>query len=151
METSNFGRILTDIYDKPVYDIRLGVGSAILIDFDESLDPKDPLSRGKWAVTIWGHWNMLFPDRNIIGSADPRNVIEELIPQLLGHSLVKIEISHPALYTSFLFDNGISLRLLSPYSGGSERRNFLVIFTPNHHTLSLGPGSNWQYEAEMGD
>jgi hypothetical protein len=128
------------------WDVTLGHGSFITIEFGKPLPSNDPRSpRGEWH--LWVYLCIWYLEKNgelLAASEDPRPKLEAAVHHLEHRTLQSVKLSLPALETVFVFDEGITLHLFPVYTEEFEQ---WFLYAPDGNVLTIGPGTQWTYES----
>lgn len=153
MKTNN--DILRDTLHKiiglEINDINLGHGSFVTIDFGKTIEIKivtkkreKTFKRGEWHLWIYMcAWRIDKIKLPFVGSNDPRDVIEAKLKQLKSKKLKKFIFSRNTMDVCLKFEDGFSLFLFNCNTIEGEH---WMLFTPDQHVFSVGPGSKITYE-----
>lgn len=85
-------------------------------------------------------------DEILVSSMDSREKVLAQYSQLVGKTLVHVEIAPPAGDTSFILGNGMSLRCF-PVS--CRNGDIWCMTSADYDELRLGPGSRWSYRSSF--
>lgn len=77
----------------------------------------------------------------LVASEDPRSRLGEAVRAIEGCRFFSVSITSPALETTFVFDQGIRLRVF-PVSTEEDVEHWLP-FMPDGDVLGIGPGTGW--------
>lgn len=136
--------IIAPLLGRPAWDVRLGIGSFITVEFGErvTVSPRD--SRGEWLLWItYAGWLLENSTGILVSSGDDRKLIRQEIVILEGRPLQVIRVSLNPPETRFVFDEGLALSTFPDgYVPDSELWN---LFTPQNKVLVLYPTGRWSY------
>jgi hypothetical protein len=142
--------IINPLLGHTAWDVKLGVGSFITMEFGNRLIGAHGKSRGEWYLWVYCcGWYLEQPNGIFIGCEDPRDNIKKEITTLDGHVLEAVVISPTAFETNFVFDRGFVLHTF-PLNFIDPRKHWML-FTPQGKVLVLGPGKDWSYEFSSND
>jgi hypothetical protein len=137
---------ISSLLGMKAWGISLGVGSFITIEFGKALSPEKDTERqhGEWHLWIYcAAWRLETEREVIVGSEDPRSIIEDSIQGLNGASLNSVVISGPAFDTVFEFEGSKKLRVF-PLSSHQDCE-YWMLYTPDGRVLTIGPGTTWTF------
>ena len=143
---------IQEIYDKMkpligkrAWNIERTWGSFITFEIGHIVSVSEDVTRSEWLLSI-RHcvWRLQTSDDVICGSEDPHDHMDPALKRLENLAFLAFEIFHPSLEMTISFELGLFLRLFPIYTY-EEDFEHVVLFTPDHHFLKLGPGSNWVY------
>lgn len=138
--------IIDPLLGHTAWNVKLGVGSFITMEFGNRVIGAHGKPRGEWYLwTYCCGWYLEKPDGVFIGCQDPRDIIKQEITTLEGHILEVVVISATAFETNFVFDRGYVLHTF-PLNFIDPCKHW-ILFTPQEKVLVLGPGMNWSYES----
>lgn len=137
---------IAPVLDTPAWGVKLGVGSFITIEFGPSRTREGAKhAHGEWHLWVYYcAWRLDQENDVLAASEDPRPTMEAAVRRLEGQALRSVEVSAPALETTFRFSDGLVLRLFPIYSQEYEHWMF---YTPDGHVLTIGPGTSWTYQS----
>ena len=154
-DNGNGTRILKDIPNKiqglKAYNVKLGHGSFLTIDFGEPIEIKvqtkkgiEKFTRGEWHLWIYMcAWRIDKGNRALVGSNDSRNKIESVLKKIDGKELILFDLKH-SLDAVLVFDGKYELRM---FSINTEDQDQWMIYTPDRNVLTVGPGNKCSYES----
>jgi hypothetical protein len=129
----------------PAWDVKLGLGSFITMQFGSAIADRKGIKRGEWYLWIYCcGWFLEEAHEQFIGSEDPRELLQQRLTVLEGRILQDIQIAYPPFLTRFIFEGGITLHTF-PLSFTDDNA-YWKLFTPHRKVLSVGPAGNWAYE-----
>ena len=111
----------------------------------ESLPSGDRTARdgGEWHLLIYSCvWRIEKDGRMLAGLDIQEPEMKAILEALENKALVSVELSPPLWDTSFVFEDGFTLRTFSVYT---EEEIHWQLFAPDGNVLSLGPGTSWSY------
>ena len=130
--------------------IKLGHGSFLTIDFGRKIENKvktgkgDKIAeRGEWHLWVYMcPWRIDKQNTPWIGSNDHRKLIEKKLCEINCGDLVQYKILNDSLDTCFIFNNDI---VLSLFDCSVIEDEHWMLFTPDDHVFTLGPGNQVSY------
>jgi hypothetical protein len=131
--------------------VKLGYGSFINFDFGKDIektlktrsDGYKTIYFGEWYIWVYMcTWRIDKNDSPLIGSHDPRELIEQNLQKLECQKLSEISIHNKAFDSSFSFGEEYKLHLFSCQVSDYEQWKF---FTPERKVFVAGPGATWSY------
>lgn len=137
---------LLPLFGKKAWDVSLGVGSFITIEFGNPVAPESEEGRthGEWHLWVCScAWRLEEGDEVLAGSDDPRETLQEAIRCIEGLSLQSVELFPPAPDVVFRFGDNVVLRLF-PCEFVEESEHWML-FTPDENVLTLGEEGGWTY------
>ena len=150
----NCTRILKDIPSKiqglKAYNIKLGYGSFLTIDFGEPIEINiktkkgiEKFTRGEWHLWIYMcAWRIDKGNRALVGSSDSRKKIESVLKKIDGKELISFDIKR-SLDAVLVYNGKYELRI---FSINTEDQDQWMIYTPDKNVLTVGPGNKCSYE-----
>lgn len=130
---------------KSAWNVMLGEGSFITIEFGLPIPAKRPRGRphGEWHLWIYCcGWYISRSSHMLIASEDEREKIENQIQIVNGLTLMYIDIRAPAFETTLKFSEDVNIHLFPVFS---EQYEHWMLYTPDGHVLTIGPGTSWSY------
>jgi hypothetical protein len=128
----------------------LGVGSFVTIEFGSRRPATEASERphGEWHLWVYCcAWRLETEDEVVAASEDPRQKLQAAVQRLNNRVLQAVKVERPALETTFTFDDELTLRLFPIFSKDFEH---WMLYDPNGFVLTVGPGTEWSYEAASG-
>jgi hypothetical protein len=130
---------------KPAWDVELGEGSFLTLEFGESVVPSETDRKLHGTGHLWVYccaWRIETPDDVLAYSEDERSRLASIVHVLNGKSLESVEINFPHGDTLLHFSGRLILRLIPIHSQTYEH---WMLYTPEG-VLVFGPGTEWQFE-----
>ncbi|HEU4326413.1 MAG TPA: hypothetical protein VFS21_24950 [Roseiflexaceae bacterium] len=149
-DINQISAIIEPLIGQKAWNVALGVGSFVTIDFGNVVPSKRPGGRSYGEWYLWMYccaWYMSKDDDIVVGSEDERETISAHIHIVSGLELVKVTIKPPAFEATFNFADGVALHLFPVFSTEYEH---WMLYTPHNNVLTLGPGSTWSYAPSAG-
>jgi hypothetical protein len=138
-------RIVQPLLGYKAWNVKLGVGSFITMEFGEPVVNKRGKLYGEWYLWIYCcGWYLENPNSTFVGSEDPREILKQKIGALEGCGLEKVVISPTAFETNFGFEGGILLHTFP--LNFFDQCVYWKLFTPQKRVLTLGPAPKWSFE-----
>ncbi len=143
--------ILDGLLGFKVFDVKLGHGSFITMDFGMPIEVQVETSKGS-RVFVRGEWHLWVYmcawriDRGgcpLVGSEDSREKISQKIIELMNKKIVSYNIDNKSLDADFCFEDDVVLHL---FPTNTEEDEHWMIYTPDFNVLTAGPKSDWRYE-----
>ena len=137
--------IINPLLGHKAWNVKLGIGSFITIEFGNPIPTARQKTRGEWYLWIYCcGWYLENQNGILAGSEDQRDRIRQKITILEDHTIEDIVVSSPVFETNFVFDGGLVLHTfpltsIDPYK-------YWMLFTPQGRVLVLGPAGQWSYE-----
>lgn len=153
-EKGNSTQLLKDILSRiqglKSYNIKLGHGSFLTIDFGEPIEINvktkkgiEKFTRGEWHLWIYMcAWRIDKDNKALAGSSDSRNKIESVLKKIDGKELISFRLKH-SLEAVLVFHGKYELRM---FSINTEDQDQWMIYTPDKNVLTVGPGDKCSYE-----
>lgn len=136
--------VINPLLNQSTWNVRLGVGSFLTMEFGKSILVSDNDSRGEWYLWIYcAGWYLENPNGAFIGSEDSREIITRELHILEGRQLVDVLISAVAFETKFVFDEGIILHTFPILF--YDNCELWKLFTPEKKVLKVWPTGEWSY------
>jgi len=138
---------ISSLLGKQAWGAQLGVGSFITIEFGDSQPPSSMGEPPHGAWHLWVYccaWRLETQEEVVAASEDPRPKLEVAVQRLNDRTLRAVEVQRPALETTFIFEDGLILRLFPIFSEDFEH---WMLYDPTGNVLTVGPGTEWSYEA----
>ena len=143
---------LSGLVGQEVWSPRLGVGSFITLEFGRRPTRETAqtgVAHGAWHLWIYcSAWRLDAATDIIAASEDPRQQLVTAVARLHGQRLSTASVIAPALELALTFSAGDVLRAFPVYSSGYEH---WLLYTPDRHVLSAGPGASWSYTQAAGE
>ncbi len=127
------------------WGVSLGIGSFITLEFGtpRPFEKFPERMRGEWSLWVtYSVWRLEKEAKVIIGSEDSRSELKKAVQYLEDLVLHSVVLTPPAFDTTFIFNEGVVLRLFSICTKEFEQ---WMLYTPDGNVLSIGPGSSWFY------
>lgn len=141
-DSTRIRALIAPLLGRVAWDVALGYSTFITLEFGEPREV-DGHTHGAWHIWVYGaDWRLEEHDRILAGSSDDREKQAAAVKRLEGLALQAIDVLPPALDTVLTFDDGVTLRLFATYSADMDH---WMLFMPNGHVLTLGPGTSWSY------
>jgi hypothetical protein len=142
-ETQSLKAYFEPILGRVAWNVALGQGSLVTMEFGEPLSTDSDTVHGTWHFWVYCcAWRLETPDDVLAYSEDSRSRLEQVLPLLEGKKLEDIEINFPNGDTLLHFAGRLVLRLMPIYSETYEHWFF---YTPEG-VLVFGSGTNWSFE-----
>jgi len=139
-------KILFPLRGLQAWNVKLGIGSFITIEFGNKILSTRGKSYGEWYLWIYScGWFLEDPTGPYLGSEDPRETLKKGITILEGHIIENTTISPIGFQTNFIFDTGLVLHTF-PLSF-VDPAPYWKFFTPEGKVLIIGPFKQWTYES----
>ena len=143
--------ILNKIQGLKSYNVKLGHGSFLTIDFGEPLEIDiktnkgiEKFTRGEWHFWIYMcAWRIDKGNKPLIGSNDSRKKIESFLKKINEKKLTLFEITG-SLDVALVFDGKYELKV---FTVNTEDQDQWMIYTPDKNVLTVGPGNKCSYES----
>lgn len=154
-DSGNGIRILKDILSKieglKAYNVKLGHGSYLTIDFGEPIEINiktrkgiEKFTRGEWHLWVYMcAWRIDKGNRALAGSNDSRNKIESVLKKIDGKKMISFDLKR-SLDAILVFNGQYELRM---FSVNTEDQDQWMIYTPDKNVLTVGPGNKCSYES----
>ena len=136
---------------KAPWDVRLGVGSMITMEFGQR-DPRQSVStiHGEWHLWLcMCSWRIESENTVVIACEDDRERIRRTIAAIPWSEVAHIELQLPALDLQIRFANGEVLRTFSVSSIESDANQW-ILFTPELKSITAR-GNGFDIEAYAAD
>jgi hypothetical protein len=149
-DIAEIDRIIKPLLGQRPWEVDLGVGSFITMQFGRLLPPEGvrKKSRGEWYLWVYCcAWRLERGQEVLAASQDPRPTLRLALRPIEGMAVDSITMSPPAGDTVIGFDGGYILRLFTEYSKQNES---WMLFMPEGKVLVVGPGSSWTFEDSSG-
>jgi hypothetical protein len=145
-DIESINEIVKPLLGHMAWNVKLGVGSFITMEFGDLVLTARGRSRGEWYLWIYCcGWYLENPNGPYLGSEDPRKILKQEIKILEGHRLEAVIISSIAFETNFVFDDGLVLHTFP--LNFIEPTEYWMLFTPIGKVLVLGPERKWSFES----
>jgi hypothetical protein len=142
-ETQSLKAHFQPILGRSAWNVALGHGSFVTMEFGEPLSASSGKVHGTWHFWVYCcAWRLETPDDVLAYSEDSRSRLEQVLPLLEGKKLEDVEINFPNGDTLLRFAGRLVLRLMPIYSEDYEHWMF---YTPEG-VLVFGSGTNWSFE-----
>ena len=129
----------------PAWDVSLGIGSFLTLEFGEPRILDGGFIGGEWRLWVYCcSWRLETDDEVLVACEDDRADIARIIPVLEDQKLTAVQITRPALETTFTFGNNHFLRIFPIYS--MDDHEHWMLFMPGGNILVIGPGTTWSWE-----
>lgn len=141
---------VSSLLGQKAWGTELGVGSFVTIEFGSERAAAEAGERphGEWHLWVYCcAWRLETEDEVVAASEDPREKLQTAVQRLNDHVLQAVKVERPALETTFTFEGGLTLRLFPIFSENFEH---WMLYDPNGFVLTVGPGTEWSYEAASG-
>lgn len=126
------------------WDARLGIGSFVTLEFGTPREPVGKRAHGEWHLWVYCcAWRMDEGDEVVAASEDARDMLEQAVTRLEGRVLERVEITGPALETTWWFERRLALHLFPIFSRDFEH---WLLYLPGGDVLTAGPGTSWSLE-----
>lgn len=144
-DIDTINEIVKPLLGQKAWNVKLGVGSFITMEFGGSVPVERGITHGEWYLWIYCcGWYLENPNGAFIGSEDPRDILRKEITVIEGHLLKDVVISSIAFETNFVFEHGLVLHTFP--LNFIEPCEYWKLFTPNGNILVLGPALKWSFE-----
>ncbi|HSQ26857.1 MAG TPA: hypothetical protein VLM80_07010 [Anaerolineales bacterium] len=148
-EIDTIYKIIEPLLGHKAWNVRLGVGSFITMEFGDPVTSSRGTIFGDWHLWIYCcGWFLENPNDTYVGSEDPREILRQRIIVLEGRSLENVIISPIAFETNFIFDNSLTLHTFP--LNFHDPCDYWKLYTPQRRVLILGPAPKWSYELSAG-
>lgn len=138
-------KIINPLLGHTAWNVRLGIGSFITMEFGSQVINSLGKDRGEWYLWIYCcGWYLEKPEGIFIGCEDPRGIIKQEIAILEGCGLEDVVISPIAFETKFVFDHGLVLHTFP--LNFIDPCEYWMLYTPDGKVLVIGPASKWSFE-----
>jgi hypothetical protein len=138
--------IINPLLEKKAWDVRLGVGSFITMNFGNP-NPKSNKENkisGEWYLWVYMcGWRLEKQNQFIAGCEDSRKKLEKDVKLMEGLAIKSIEILPYFGDTTIYFDQEVILRLFAIYSQDDE---IWQLFTPDGNVLSIQTCNIWSVQ-----
>jgi hypothetical protein len=137
------GALVAGMVGKTAWGAILGVGNLFSMEFGEGVEPiavgGKRYPRGEWhLLTRSCEWRIEADEEVLAGSEDDRERLRHVLRRLTGLVVNSVSLATPANDATWVFAQGISLRL---FSVCSTARVGWHISVPDGRVLVVGPGS----------
>jgi hypothetical protein len=137
--------IIKPLLGLEAWNVKLGIGSFITMEFGDRVTINKKISRGEWYLWIYCcGWYLENPNGLFLGSEDSRKILEQEIKVLEGRRIESVIISPIGFETNFEFNGGLVLHIFP--LNFFDPHEFWMLFTPIGKVLVLGPGKEWTYK-----
>jgi hypothetical protein len=121
--------------------IQLGVGSFLTFEFGRRVK-EDRHFRGEWHLWIYqACWALSLDGRTLAAWDSKRGIIKAAIQRLESSPFTGVEFDSRNMITDFSFANYRLVVSPADYlSDADERDEYWLLFMPDDHVLTVGPG-----------
>ncbi len=144
-DVNTIKKIIKPLLGLLAWDVKLGIGSFITMEFGNSIPDAHGKRYGEWNLWIYCcGWYLENPGETFLGSEDPRELLKQGITVLEGRRLEDIVISPKAFETDLIFNDGFVLHTF-PLNFMDSYSDYWKLFTPEGKVLVIGPAPKWYY------
>lgn len=144
-------QIIEPIYGEKAWGVSRIFGSYIHCHFGKPTRGSDwgneVSMHGKWWLCVGDcGWRLQTDNELLTAKNDHHEFMDPALERLHGKFITSIDIERPSMLTTITFNEGLLLRLF-PIRAEREYddEDFWMLFTPDKHVLTIGPGTQWQY------
>lgn len=144
-DIENINQIIKPILGHKAWNVKLGVGSFVTMEFGHPTRMINGKSHGEWYLWIYCcGWYLEKPKGDYLGCEDPREIVKQEISVIEGHQLEDVQISSLAFETNFIFDDDIVLHTFP--LNFIDDCEYWMLYTPEGKVLVIGPADKWTYK-----
>jgi hypothetical protein len=137
--------IIHPLVGHPAWNVKLGVGSFVTMEFGNRISLPQQKQRGEWHLWIYCcGWFLIEGQAPLIGSEDSRELLQEKITVLNDRVLKDVTISSDTFETNFEFDGDLTLHTFPLHFVDDDP--YWMLFTPDGNVLIIGPAGKWFYQ-----